>query len=224
MAASISGVLGPAIGIAIGPLPIIAVILMLFSPRARVIGPVFLLGWAVTLAALCVAAYLLTEAADAATEATTTDTIGWVRIAIGSVFLLLAARQWRNRPANGRPAQMPAWLAGIGEYGAGRALGLAMLLAVNPKNLLLAFAAGSALVAAGPSTAALVVSTAVFVLVGSLSVTVAVGYYLAAGDRAKVALDSAKGWLTEHNTAVMIVLLLVLGGSLIADGLPSLGS
>ena len=34
-----------AVGIAISPIPIIAVILMLFSARARINGPAFLLGW-----------------------------------------------------------------------------------------------------------------------------------------------------------------------------------
>jgi len=39
-----------AIGVAISPVPIIAVILMLFSSRAKVNGPMFLLGWVVALA------------------------------------------------------------------------------------------------------------------------------------------------------------------------------
>jgi hypothetical protein len=37
-----------AIGVAISPVPIIAVILMLFSSRAKVNGPMFLLGWVVS--------------------------------------------------------------------------------------------------------------------------------------------------------------------------------
>jgi hypothetical protein len=32
-----------------------------------------------------------------------------------------------------------------------------------------------------------------------------------------------KGWLSVHNAAVMIVLFLVFGVKLIADGLPALG-
>ena len=45
MGQGISEVLTFAVGVAISPVPIIAVILMLFSQRARVNGPVFLLGW-----------------------------------------------------------------------------------------------------------------------------------------------------------------------------------
>ena len=41
----ISEVMVFAVGVAISPLPIIAVILVLFSDRARVNAPVFLLRW-----------------------------------------------------------------------------------------------------------------------------------------------------------------------------------
>ncbi len=44
MGSAISEVLPFAIGVAISPVPIIAVILVLFSARARVNGPVFTLG------------------------------------------------------------------------------------------------------------------------------------------------------------------------------------
>ena len=45
----ISEVMVFAVGVAISPLPIIAVVLVLFSDRARVNAPVFLLGWVVWL-------------------------------------------------------------------------------------------------------------------------------------------------------------------------------
>ena len=50
MAQGIGEVLTFAVGVAISPVPIIAVILMLFSGRAKVNGPMFLAGWAVALA------------------------------------------------------------------------------------------------------------------------------------------------------------------------------
>jgi hypothetical protein len=47
VAQGIGEVLTFAIGEAISPVPIIAVILMLFSGRAKVNGPMFLAGWVV---------------------------------------------------------------------------------------------------------------------------------------------------------------------------------
>ncbi len=45
MGQAIGGSLPLAVGIALSPIPIIAVVLMLTSRRARVNGPVFVLGW-----------------------------------------------------------------------------------------------------------------------------------------------------------------------------------
>ena len=54
MGRGISEVLPFAIGVAISPIPIIAVILMLFSERAKVNGPVFLAGWVIGLSVVAI--------------------------------------------------------------------------------------------------------------------------------------------------------------------------
>ena len=223
MAQGIGEVLTFAIGVAISPVPIIAVILMLFSGRAKVNGPMFLAGWVVALAAVSAAAYLISDAGGASTDSTAADGVSWAQIVFGVLLLLLAGRSWRNRPAPGTEPQMPKWMAGIDAFAPGKALGLGLLLAgVNPKNLLLAAGAGSALAVTGPSTTEAVVSLIVFVAVGSLTIAGPVVFYLTGGDRAKAELDSAKGWLAVHNDAVMTVLFLVFGVSLIAKGIPPL--
>jgi len=223
MGDGISAVLGFAVGVAISPVPIIAVILMLFSQRARVNGPVFLLGWVVALGVVSGVAYVLAHQGDASTSSTTSDTIAWGKIVFGVLFLLLAARTWRGRPRPGTEAQMPTWMAGIDALQPGKALGLGVLLAgVNPKNLLLALAAGAALAEVGLPTGQAVGSLVVFVVVGSLTIAGPVVYYLLGGEKAKVRLDELKTWLAAHNDAVMTVLFLVFGADLIAKGLPPL--
>jgi threonine/homoserine/homoserine lactone efflux protein len=212
-----------AVGVAISPVPIIAVILMLFSTRARVNGPMFLAGWALALAVISSVAYYISDAADAATNSNASDGVSWSKILFGVIFLLLAARSWRNRPAPGAAPEMPKWMAGIDSFSPGKAFGLAVLLAgVNPKNLLLAAGAGSALAQLGLSTTDAVVSLVVFVVLGSLTIVGPVVYYLVGGDKAKAELDSMKGWLAAHNAAVMTVLFLVFGVDLIAKGIPPL--
>jgi hypothetical protein len=71
VAAGIGAVLTYAVGVAISPMSIIAVILMLFSAKARVNGPMLLAGWLVALTVLFVLAYAVADAADAATDTTT---------------------------------------------------------------------------------------------------------------------------------------------------------
>ena len=223
MGHGISAILTFAVGVAISPVPIIAVTLMLFSQRARVNGLMFLLGWIVALAVVSGIAYLAADQANAATDSTTSDAIAWGKIVFGVLFLLLAARNWRSRPAPGTEPEMPKWMAGIDALKPAKALGLGLLLAgVNPKNLMLAAAAGAALAALGLSTANAVGSLIVFVVVASLTIAGPVVYFLLGGDDAKARLDEMKNWLALHNDAVMAVLFLVFGAKLIADGLPPL--
>jgi threonine/homoserine/homoserine lactone efflux protein len=209
--------------VAISPVPIIAVILMLFSARARVNGPVFLLGWVLALGAVSGIVYVVSDQGNASTSSTASDTISWGNIVFGVLFLLLAARQWRSRPAPGVEPPMPKWMAGIDSLKPGKAFGLGVLLAgVNPKNLLLAIAAAAGLAQLGLSTTDAVVSLIVFVVVGSLTIAGPVVYYLVGGAKAKTELDQLKGWLAVHNAAVMAVLFVVFGVDLIAKGIPPL--
>ena len=223
MAEGISAVLTFAVGVAISPVPIIAVTLMLFSRRARVNGPAFLLGWVLAVAVVSGVAYTLADQADAATSSTAADTIAWGKIVFGVLFLLLAARNWRSRPAPGTQPEMPKWMAGVDGLTPLKAFGLGLLLAgPNPKNLMLSASAGAALAGLGLPAGEAVGSLIVFIVIASLSIAAPVFYYLIGGDNAKARLDELKDWLILHNNAVMAVLLLVFGAKLIADGLPPL--
>jgi threonine/homoserine/homoserine lactone efflux protein len=221
---AVGAILTFAIGVAISPVPIIAVILMLFSSHARVNGPLFLLGWVLALAVICGAAYALSDTGNVATDSTAADTLAWGRIVVGVLFLLLALRQWRSRPAPDAAVEMPAWMTGIDSFAPGRAFVMALLLAgVNPKNLLLSASAGAALAQTGVSSTDAVIALIVFVVVASITIMGPLIYYFVGGERARASLDSMKGWLAAHNAAVMMVLFLIFGVKLIADGIPVLG-
>ena len=225
MGQGIGEVLTFAIGVAISPVPIIAVILMLFSQRARVNGPLFLLGWMLTLAVVSGVVYVLADEGDVATSSGASDTLSWGKIVLGVLFLLLAARQWRSRPAAGVEPPMPKWMAGVDTLSPGKAFGLGVLLAgVNPKNLILTLGAAAGLAQLGLSTTDVIVSLIVFVAVASLTIAGPVVYHLFGGEHAKAALDELKGWLAVHNAAVMAVLFVVFGVDLIAKGIPPLST
>jgi hypothetical protein len=223
MGQGIGEVLTFAVAVAISPVPIIAVILMLFSQRARVNGPAFLLGWVVALAAVSTIVYVLAHDGNVATSSTASDSVSWGKIALGVVLLALAGRNWRKRPAAGTEPEMPKWMAQIDTLSPVKALGLGVLLAgVNPKNLILTAGSAAGLAQLGLSTTDVVVAIGVFVVIGSLTIAGPVVYSLVGGERSKATLDSFKAWLVVHNAAVMAVLFLVFGVDLIAKGLPQL--
>jgi hypothetical protein len=223
MGQGISEVLVYGVGVSLTLSSIIAVTLMLFSERARVNGPVFLLGFVLTLAVVSGLAYVLADQGNASTSSTASDSIAWGKIVFGVLFLLLAVRNWRNRPAPGAQSEMPKWMGRIAAMTPGKALGLAVLLAgVNPKNLMLSIAAGAGLAQLGRSTGDTLVSLLVFVILGSLATAAPVVYYFVGGDDAKTRLNEMKGWLVVHDGAVTAVVLLIVGADLIAKGLPPL--
>jgi hypothetical protein len=102
-----------------------------------------------------------------------------------------------------------------------KSAGLSVVLAdVNPKNLLLVLSGGAAIAsAADGSTSAKVTATLVFAVVASAGVAAPLVIYLALGDRAGAVLQSLRTWLVHNNTAIMAVLLLVLGAKMVGDGI-----
>ena len=62
----------------------------------------------------------------------------------------------------------------------------------------------------------------VFVVIASSSVAVPVLAYLAAQNRVRQPLDDPRVWLTQNNSTVMAVLLLVIGVTILGKGLAGL--
>ena len=223
MGRAISEVLPFAVGVAISPLPIIAVILVLFSARARVNGPVFALGWVVGVAVVSVVVYFVADAGDVSSGGSASDGSYWAKLVVGLLLVVSAFRHWRKRPAPGETTDQPKWMAAIDTLTPVKTGGLAVLLAAaNPKNLALSLAAGASLAQAGVSAGEATVGLIVFVVIASVSIVVPVVFYLGGGERAAHVLDGWRTWLSTHNTAMMAVLFLVFGVVLFSQGLRGL--
>lgn len=222
MGSAIGDTLPLALGIAISPIPIIAAILMLLSPKARGTSVGFLIGWVLGIVVAVVVFTLLSGLIPASDPNAAKPIAGTIKIVLGALLLLLALRQWRSRPKNGEAAALPKWMGAIDSMTAGRGFVLAFILAaVNPKNLLLAAGAGVAIGTAGLSAGSTTVVIAVFVLVACCSVAIPVIGYLVAANALRGPLDSLRGWLVQNNATVMAVLLLVIGVVLIGKGIAS---
>lgn len=220
MGSVIGEVLPEAIGVAISPVPIIAVVLMLSSARGRSNAFGFLLGWLVGLSAVGVIVLLVADPAGATGDDGPAAWVGWFLVVLGIVAILLGGRQWRERPRGGEEPPMPAWMAAIDGFTFGRSAGIGFVLAaVNPKNLTLTLAASAAIGAAGLSGADPYIVLAVFVIIGTLGLAVPIGIYLLGGDKAADTLDDLHHWLAIHNAAIMSVLFVVIGAKVLGGGL-----
>jgi threonine/homoserine/homoserine lactone efflux protein len=216
-------VLGEAVGILVSPLPIVAVILMLFTARGKANSIAFVAGWIIGLAAVGAVVLSLSDAADVSSDSDASDGSGGVLVVIGVLLIVAAVRRWRQRPHAGEAVTPPKWMSRIDGLRPVAAFLLGVLLAaVNPKNLLLAVAAAATIGQAGLSASDTVVTWAIFVLLASLSVLAPVVYRLVRGEHAQATLDGARSWLEANNSVVMAVLFLVIGAKILGNGLSTL--
>jgi hypothetical protein len=223
MGQAIGGSLPLAVGIALSPIPIIAVVLMLTSNKARVNGPVFVLGWLIGLGIVGAIVLAVAGPGDASKSGSPATWVSWVKIALGVLLLLVAVRQFRSRPHGDGEPQMPKWMATIDKTTPLAALGLAAVLSgANPKNLLLAVGGAAAIAQTGISGGQQAIAYAVFVVIGTLGVGIPVGIHFAMGARSEKLLAGLKNWMTQHNAVIMTVLCLILGAKLIGDGISGL--
>jgi threonine/homoserine/homoserine lactone efflux protein len=212
-----------ALGVAISPIPIIAVILMLFSGRARQNSLAFLVGWVVGIVAAMWILIGVVSTQDLGSGGDPSDTSSWIKLVLGLLLVVAAAGQWRKRPKSGEEPTMPAWMTKIDSMKPVAAIGLGVLLsALNPKNLLLIAGAAVVIAQADLGSADTAIVVGVFTLIGASTVAVPTLGYLFLGAKIQPKLDSAKAWLSANNTTVMAVLLLVIGVTLLGKGLGAL--
>jgi hypothetical protein len=223
MGQAIGGSLALAIGIALSPVPIIAVVLMLTTPRARVNGPAFVLGWLLGLGVIGAIVLAVAGPANASSSGAPATWVSWLKIILGAGLLLIAARQFRGRPHGEDQAPMPKWMGAIENFKPAAALGTGALLAgANPKNLLLAVAGAAAIAQTGIAGAQQAIAYLIFAVIATIGVGAPVVIYFAMGERSQELLGKLKNWMGQHNAVIMSVLCLIIGAKLIGDAISAL--
>jgi threonine/homoserine/homoserine lactone efflux protein len=207
-----------ALGIALSPFPIIPAILLLFTPRPRVTSWSFLGGWVIGILAAVTLFALLAEVVEQ--RDSSPPWLSWARLAVGAALVVLGLSRWRGR---GEHDELPGWMRSVESATPRMAFRLALLLsAANPKILLLAAAAGLSIGAAALSTGGSVASILVFTAIAASTVALPVVLFTVRGDRMLVPLGAVKDWLQRNNTAVMAVVITVIGLLLLSKGVGGL--
>jgi len=223
MGDAIGQVLPFAVVVALSPIPIIGVVLMLGTPRARSNAPAFILGWLLGLTVVGAIVLAVASGANASESGEPASWVGVLKLVLGAVLLLLAVKQWRGRPRGDADAALPGWMRTIDHFTPGRALAMGVALsAINPKNLVLTIGATAAIAQTGISTGDKAIALAVFVLIATLGPGIPVAIYFFMGERATRMLDELKNWMGHNNAAIMTVILLVIGAKLLGDGISAL--
>ena len=89
MGEAIGQMLPAAVGVAISPLPLVAVVLMLVTPGGRVNGPAFVLGWIVGLAIVGAIVLAVASGADASDDGEPATWASVLKLILGVLLLLV---------------------------------------------------------------------------------------------------------------------------------------
>ena len=212
-----------AIGVALSPVSIIAVVLLLTSSRARSLGPIFVLGWLLGLVVVGAIVLAIVGPSGAGSSGQRTRWVSWVMIVLGVLLLVGAMRRLRGRSGGGEEAPLPAWMRAIDRLKPPVVLGGGVVLGgVRPKSLLLVVGGAAAIAQTGIAGGQQAIAYAVFAVIATMGVAVPVVIYFAMGTRSGDLLGRLKGWMGRNNAVIVTVVLLVIGVTLIGDGIGGL--
>lgn len=207
-----------ALGLALSPVPIIAVILMLFSRRAKVNAPIFAATWVLSMAVLgSLAIFLLGD--NEFIEQDTTKEGGSIAVLIfGALFLVYGLFLWLRRPRHVDAVKTPRWLEMLDHVPPYLVVGLGLAgVLFNAKNLPLFLAAVQRILAANLPPADSFIALAIFIAMASVTVVTPIVLFLAGGEKMHARLDALRGWLTRYNQAILGWVFIVMGGVLVLD-------
>ena len=214
-----------AVALATGPLPIIALMLILASDGATAKGFGFVGGRMTGLAVLIGGALVIASAVDdpgPGHRAYPSPVVSIIRIVVGVALLALAARMFlrRGTTPSGEPSRLARHVDGVSARGS-FGLGLAVT-AIDPASLSIGVLVGVDIAAARMSAPGDVAFVMVFVVAATVNVTVPLLAYLVGGEAARTKLTALREWLQANEKTVMMVLFVMIGAILIGRGIRAL--
>lgn len=209
-----------AIGLALSPFAIVTGIVLLLGQKGRLKTMFFALGWLVAILVIAAIALVVVDVADAAyTDDEVTSGVNVVQLIFAVLFLALALVSWLRRPRDNAPPKSKLLdrldgLSILGALGIGLAQGFVVI-----KNLPLALGAGARFGEAGLAGPAAVTALIVFAVVASLGVLIPLAVAVFTGSRLAPALQRTREWIEANMTSITVVVLLILGGYFLGQGI-----
>src|SRR4051812_47472437 len=111
---------------------------MLLSARAGANSAAFLGGWVLGVTGAAIILLVIAGGANSDDSTGPSTASGVIKLILGALCVVLAARNFKKRPSADGEAELPGWLKTIESITPAKSFGLGVLLsAVNPKNLLI---------------------------------------------------------------------------------------
>ena len=211
MGEALSAILAPAVGVLISPFPIVGLILILLSNKARLNSIFYMLGWIIGNAAVfLIAMFAIGARMEAENEPSNFARL--VFLVIGLLSILFAIFEFSRRPKKGQVPKTPKWFTRMGSISAPGVGGVGLFLsALNPEDTLFSLSAGAAIGSMDLSVGQEIGAAIIYTAVASCSIIIPTIAFLIAGKRIHKTLGAARVWLIHNNSVIMAVLFLMIG-------------
>ena len=199
-----------ALGVAASPMTILALMILLMTPRALPNAYSFLLGWFIGL--FLVGGLVLISPGLNEYTSGPTPVSGWIRIGLGSLFFLISLIISKNLPKRGQVTAPPRWMEKVDTYGPFQAMNVGLFLSIlNLKNAAMVASGAVVIAAGGLSFLQEVVLLIIFCFIASLGVLFPVVVYLLFRSVVEAVFAKMKVWLQRYSTMILMLVLIVFG-------------
>ncbi len=200
-----------ALGIAASPGPIVALMILLMTPRAIPNSYSFLLGWFIGL--MLVGTLVLHSPGLNELCGDTTLLSGWIRISLGSSIILYGLFIAKNIPKKWERPAPPRWLGKVDSCGFFQALIIGFIFSCpNIKNAAMVATGAVSISGVGLSSYQELVVLLLFCLIASLGVLLPHTIFLLFRDHADHVFPKMKVWLLRNRVLILMLVLIFFGG------------
>ena len=207
-----------ALGIAAAPWAIIALMILLLTPRAVSNAYAFLLGWYIGLVAVGILILSSPGLMDDSGEPS--QLMGWIRIGMAAVFLITSLFFFKNIPARREQQTIPKWIEKVDSFGFFHASLIGFLLStLNFKNSSMVVVGAAFIARQGLNTSQELIALLVFCLIASIGVLIPHIIFLLFRKNAERIFGKIKIWILKNRVLILLVILLVFGGISLYKGI-----
>ena len=206
------------LGLALSPFPLIAIIIILMTPKAKSNSLWFLLGW--ILGIYGVGLLVLIIPGLGTKHDTPSIYSGAIRIVLGLSLLIFAFKTWLNRPRGGDEIVTPKLFLSMDKFGLRKSMLTGFLFsAANVKNMALSAAGAVRINQSLPENESIFIAMLLFSLIGSLTLLFPVMVYVFAEKRIEPTFLIWKKWLIKNNKVLLAFILSFIGLILVKGGI-----
>jgi hypothetical protein len=200
-----------ALGIAAAPWAIIALMILLLTPRAVSNAHAFLMGWYIGL--MLVGVLILISPGLMTDSGEPSHLMGWIRLGMAAVFLAFSLFLFRKIPTSRDQKTIPKWIERVDAFGFTQASVIGFLLStLNFKNSSMVVVGAAFIARQGLNTVQEIISLILFCLIASIGVLTPYIIYLLFRKDAEIIFGKIKIWILKNRVLILLVILLVFGG------------